>query len=84
MYPAAPPKCLNVRTHTRIEIHIHTPVDDNPWSSTYIVRPPASDLTIHHHMAPVPRWEEGGVVLWGREERRGETGGRKSEVRHIV
>lgn len=52
---------------------MHAPVDDNPWSSTYIVRPPASHLTIHHHMALVPYWEGGRVVLWGRTRcRKGE------------
>lgn len=75
MYPAAPP--VPRRTHTRIEIHVHTPADDNPWSSTYIVRPPTSDLTIHHHMAQVPNWEGGWVVLWGREREKGGQRGEK-------
>lgn len=65
MYPAAP--LLPWWARTLIYIHIHTPVSDNPWSLTYIVCPPTSDLTIHHHMAQVPHWEGGWVVLWGKE-----------------
>lgn len=73
--PHPTPKSLPTHTHR------HTQVDDNPWSSTYIVRPPASHLTIHHRMAPSPHWEEGGLFILGVERVRG---GRQRERKSMV
>lgn len=46
----------------------HTPVEDNPWSLTYIMCPLASDLTMYHSMARLPYWDGSKGHKEGKEQ----------------